>query len=255
MWGINSHYFHILWEGHKPNSKGMHIPIVGIPTKGRMTMPNVTTWFQRIKDPPGIQPGEFEAKCATSESCSCTTFGRWGSPWSCEMRPKFGLFFLQKLFGFGWRWTLSDLYKSRPGGGFKHLLFLPSSDKGGFCEATSIFKAFPFEQLTPEVFQNCVHDHGKMNLIFFCLFKSNFSFYHGKSPFDQHEGNDFVYFPTTKEANQRILLNDPESVILLRSKIWGCSSSHREQGCSSVGAFFAPCCWCFRNPAITSWGW
>ena len=36
---INSHYFHIIGDGHQPNSR-VYIPIVRIPIKGGMTIPN-----------------------------------------------------------------------------------------------------------------------------------------------------------------------------------------------------------------------
>ena len=39
--GLNSHYFHIIGDGHQPNSRGL-IPIIRIPIKGGMTIPNKT---------------------------------------------------------------------------------------------------------------------------------------------------------------------------------------------------------------------
>ena len=41
--GLNSHYFHILWDGHQPNSR-VYIPIIRIPIKGVMTIPNIATF-------------------------------------------------------------------------------------------------------------------------------------------------------------------------------------------------------------------
>ena len=41
--GLNSHYFHIIGDigdGHQPNSIGVYIPIIRIPIKGGMTIPN-----------------------------------------------------------------------------------------------------------------------------------------------------------------------------------------------------------------------
>ena len=28
-WGLNSDYFHMIGDGHQPNSRGLYIPIVG----------------------------------------------------------------------------------------------------------------------------------------------------------------------------------------------------------------------------------
>ena len=41
--GLNSHYFHIIGDGHQPNSRG-YIPIIRIPIKGGMTIPNIATF-------------------------------------------------------------------------------------------------------------------------------------------------------------------------------------------------------------------
>ena len=41
--GLNSHYFHIIRDGHQPNSRG-NIPIIRIPIKGGMTIPNIATF-------------------------------------------------------------------------------------------------------------------------------------------------------------------------------------------------------------------
>ena len=41
---INSHYFHILGDGHQPKSAGVYIPIIRIPIKGGMTIPNIGTF-------------------------------------------------------------------------------------------------------------------------------------------------------------------------------------------------------------------
>ncbi len=41
--GLNSHYFHIIGDGHQPNSVGVYIPIIRIPIKGGMTIPNIAT--------------------------------------------------------------------------------------------------------------------------------------------------------------------------------------------------------------------
>ena len=37
--GLNSHYFHIIGDGHQPNSR-VYTPIIRIPIKGEMTIPN-----------------------------------------------------------------------------------------------------------------------------------------------------------------------------------------------------------------------
>ena len=39
--GLNPHYFHIIGDGHQPNSRGFYIPIIRIPIKGGMTIPNI----------------------------------------------------------------------------------------------------------------------------------------------------------------------------------------------------------------------
>ena len=39
--GLNSHYFHIIGDGHQPNSR-VYIPIIRIPIKGGMTIPKKT---------------------------------------------------------------------------------------------------------------------------------------------------------------------------------------------------------------------
>ena len=42
--GLNSHYFHIIGDGHQPNSRayvGVYTPIIRIPIKGGMTIPNI----------------------------------------------------------------------------------------------------------------------------------------------------------------------------------------------------------------------
>ena len=40
---LNSHYFHIIGDGHQPNSR-VYIPIIRIPIKGGMTIPNIATF-------------------------------------------------------------------------------------------------------------------------------------------------------------------------------------------------------------------
>ena len=42
--GLNSHYFHIIGDGHQPNSRGFYTPIIRIPIKGGMTIPNIATF-------------------------------------------------------------------------------------------------------------------------------------------------------------------------------------------------------------------
>ena len=42
--GLNSHYFHIIGDGHQPNFVGVYIPIIRIPIKGGMTIPNIATF-------------------------------------------------------------------------------------------------------------------------------------------------------------------------------------------------------------------
>ena len=37
--GLNSHYFHIIGDGHQPNNR-VYIPIIRIPIRGGMTIPN-----------------------------------------------------------------------------------------------------------------------------------------------------------------------------------------------------------------------
>ena len=48
MWqglNLNSHYFHIIGDGkNQPNSRGLYIPIIRIPIKGGMTIPNIATF-------------------------------------------------------------------------------------------------------------------------------------------------------------------------------------------------------------------
>ena len=41
--GLNSHYFHIIGDGHQPNSR-VYIPIIRIPINGGMTIPNIATF-------------------------------------------------------------------------------------------------------------------------------------------------------------------------------------------------------------------
>ena len=39
---INSHYFHIIWDGHQPYSRALYnYPLQGFPLKDGMTIPNV----------------------------------------------------------------------------------------------------------------------------------------------------------------------------------------------------------------------
>ena len=44
--GINSHYFHIIGDGHQPNSRGLytHYKDSGFLLKGGMTIPNIATF-------------------------------------------------------------------------------------------------------------------------------------------------------------------------------------------------------------------
>ncbi len=43
--GLNSHYVHIIGDGHQPNSRGLYtVPIARIPIKGGMTIPNIATF-------------------------------------------------------------------------------------------------------------------------------------------------------------------------------------------------------------------
>ncbi len=44
--GLNSHYFHIIRDGHQPNSR-VCIPIIRIPIEGGMTIPNIATFDHR----------------------------------------------------------------------------------------------------------------------------------------------------------------------------------------------------------------
>ena len=41
--GLNSHYFHIIGDGHQPTSR-VYISIKRIPIKGGMTIPNIATF-------------------------------------------------------------------------------------------------------------------------------------------------------------------------------------------------------------------
>ncbi len=41
---VNSHYFHIIGDGHQPKSVGVYIPIIRSPIKGGMTIPNIVTF-------------------------------------------------------------------------------------------------------------------------------------------------------------------------------------------------------------------
>ena len=42
--GLNSHYFHIIGDGHQPTSRGLYYPLKGFPIKGGMTIPNIATF-------------------------------------------------------------------------------------------------------------------------------------------------------------------------------------------------------------------
>ena len=42
--GLNSHYFHIIGDGHQPNSRGLYTHEIRIPIKGGMTIPNIATF-------------------------------------------------------------------------------------------------------------------------------------------------------------------------------------------------------------------
>ena len=39
--GLNSHCFHIIGDGHQPNSRDCLYPVLGFPIKGGMTIPNI----------------------------------------------------------------------------------------------------------------------------------------------------------------------------------------------------------------------
>ena len=39
--GLNSHYFHMIGDGHQPKSVGVYIPIIRIPIKGGMSLPPI----------------------------------------------------------------------------------------------------------------------------------------------------------------------------------------------------------------------
>ena len=41
--GLKSHCFHIIGDGHQPNSRGLYTHF-RIPIKGGMTLPNITTF-------------------------------------------------------------------------------------------------------------------------------------------------------------------------------------------------------------------
>ena len=42
--GLNSHYFHIIGDGHQPNSRGLYTHYKDSPFKGWMTIPNIATF-------------------------------------------------------------------------------------------------------------------------------------------------------------------------------------------------------------------
>ena len=42
--GLNSHYFHIIGDGHQPNSRVFIPIIIRIPIKGGMTIPDIATF-------------------------------------------------------------------------------------------------------------------------------------------------------------------------------------------------------------------
>ena len=42
--GLNSHYFHIIGDGKLNPIVGVYIPIIRIPIKGGMTIPNIATF-------------------------------------------------------------------------------------------------------------------------------------------------------------------------------------------------------------------
>ena len=41
--GLNPYYFHIIGDGHQPNSRGLYTHKITIPIKGGMTIPNIAT--------------------------------------------------------------------------------------------------------------------------------------------------------------------------------------------------------------------
>ena len=42
--GLNSHYFHIIGDGHQPNSRGLYTHCKDFVIKGGMTIPNIATF-------------------------------------------------------------------------------------------------------------------------------------------------------------------------------------------------------------------
>ena len=43
--GLNSHYLHIIGDGHQPNSRGLYTHYKdSVPTKGGMAIPNIATF-------------------------------------------------------------------------------------------------------------------------------------------------------------------------------------------------------------------
>ena len=52
---INPHYFHIIGDGHQPNSVGVYIPIIRIPIKGgRSPIPKKTRLLTMAQVPPRL---------------------------------------------------------------------------------------------------------------------------------------------------------------------------------------------------------
>ena len=47
--GLNSHYFHIIGDGHQPNSRGLYTHYKD-PIRGGMTIPNIATFDHGTND-------------------------------------------------------------------------------------------------------------------------------------------------------------------------------------------------------------
>ncbi len=56
--GLNSHYFHIIGDGHQPNSRGLYTHYKDSVIKGGITIPNIATWSTEKK---WKAPKTFEA--------------------------------------------------------------------------------------------------------------------------------------------------------------------------------------------------
>ena len=88
--GLNSHYFHIIGDGHQPNSRGLYTHEIRIPIKGgRSPIPNIATTLTMA------QMASYRASLLPS----CWISFRWnGDPTSSQI-PWWHTFFVGFLRG------------------------------------------------------------------------------------------------------------------------------------------------------------